>query len=223
MSWLRGSLAVLTIVMTVAVTGACTGGDPVVRPGEGLPETPQGATPVGPTADPTVEALLASVVDAVRALEVEYPNLSYQDPVRYDSFDPQDPRKHLYDQHGFVEGTRVIALNSTPRDLQLRIDVFGSRDGADGFRADFEDEFRATYEEEFHDHELVEVPGWPGTANFRTFDGQFVSYTFVHGPAAVWLRLWTVEFESPAAAGVELGTALDLVQASLDETVPIPG
>lgn len=216
----RVFLAILTTILLGVLSTACNAG----RTNEEISARPGvSRSPTVPTADPTVEDLLAAAGTAVGVLETEYPDMDFRFSERYNSIQPGDERQGIYEKHGFVEGKRVGGVDESQNEAILRLDVFGSQDQARGFRTDFEEQYHFNDEVWSYVGDPVEVPGWPRTAHFQTQLGsQQISYIFVHGPAAVWLRLRAVEFDSPEAAGVELANVLDLVQASLNETVPIP-
>lgn len=195
------------LVATAAALGslaACTGDEPADRDGGGTP-TPTVAISSGPS----LAALLAAPAEAMEALTAEYPQLAIVDTIRLDRAASDD----VHEQHAFVEGVILSASTGLPHSVNLRLDVFANQDDA---RA-----FLDVYRERRYIHELVAVPGWPGVANFQAFEqAQDISYSFVHGRAVVYLELDHGRFDSPEAAAAALGTALDIVQASFDETVP---
>lgn len=195
---------VATVGVLVAVAG-CTDDESADADG-GRTAIPTITTPDAPS----LEVLLAAPAEAVEALNAEYPGLVVIDTVRYDRATSAD----VYERYGFEEGVLLEASIGAWHSLLLRFDVFADHDSAG--------ELLALNRERSYVDELVEVPGWPEVANFRVVKNrQDIWYGFVHGRAVVHLILEGGRFDSPEEAAAELGAALDIVQASLNETVPI--
>lgn len=205
MGALRGFQAfVATVGVLVAATG-CTDGEPADT-GGGRTAIPTITTPDAQS----LEALLAAPAEAMEALKAEYPGLAIVDTTELDV----SPFDDVRERYGFVDGVVVEASSGDLSSMFLRLEIFADPGGAHSVLA--------LERDRSYVDELVEVPGWPEVANFRVVEGrQDIWYGFVHGRAAVHLILEGGRFDSPEAAAAELGTALDIVQASLNETVPI--
>lgn len=183
-------------------------------------QTPTAAPEESPTpteapgTPPTLEDYLAASVVAVEALAFEYPELYAHHVSPYDTALAEV--EDLREQHGWRDGRSVNATTLTgPITIRFRLDVF---DDVKGARA-----FRAGHDERVFVGDPVKLPGWPDTADFVTADDtQSISYSFVRGPAMIRLRLGYHGLgDDPEEAAAELATALDIIQASLNETVPI--
>lgn len=201
----RGFQAFVAAVVTLATLPGCTGDGSARHDGGG---PPQSAT-IGASGEPSLDALLAAPAEAIAALKVDYPDLVTVDTFMFDSTPTA-----VYQRHRYVRGRLIQARTGNQHDVALRLDVFADQDEARGFLA--------TYHRRRYIHQSVSVPGWPDVANFQALDQvQDILYSFVRGRSVVHLTLDHGRFDSKETAAAELGRALDLVNASLDETVPI--